>query len=317
MNCFEGKISIRGLCDEDEAMFYLDDIGIGLYMASKISDEKYISGKNLIKKKIEQAWNDTLNDIDIKGFKFNKTLSDVEVGLNSENTLDVVGFKGQSYTKDKLCNLTKFYINTISINLDSGGASTVKIIENGIEEVLFDGILLDGINLITVNRKFDNFQILYDTTNVVPYSGSNYINDSSDCGCGGRRFFNVVGVDSTSQSYGLIVELQVRCDLEKYLCKFIDKIASAVRYKAGALIWKEVFDSNRFNDLVNLKREDAITQMAWMDSNFNLLKFDPATETNYQPKGMYQQELKKVNIPLPKCNCCMECSGDKYLISLP
>ena len=37
MNCIKDIISIRGLCSNDTAKYYLDDIGISLLSASKIA----------------------------------------------------------------------------------------------------------------------------------------------------------------------------------------------------------------------------------------------------------------------------------------
>lgn len=41
-------ISIRGLCSNDTAKYYLDDIGISLLSASKIADERYGLGRKMI-----------------------------------------------------------------------------------------------------------------------------------------------------------------------------------------------------------------------------------------------------------------------------
>ena len=80
MNCIKDIISIRGLCSNDTAKYYLDDIGISLLSASKIADERYVSGRKMIETKINQAWEMAFNDITFDGFISNKILLDSDVG---------------------------------------------------------------------------------------------------------------------------------------------------------------------------------------------------------------------------------------------
>lgn len=314
--CYEGLISIRGLCAEDTAKYYLDDIGISLLVAANTADEKYGTGKKLIEAKIKQAWEDAFNDIQFKGLEVSKTLNDVEIGVNSENGLPTYsGFRGLKYKLDKNCKLSRFFIHKITLAVKIGGQTSIIIRQNGVDKTVFTGIIPDGEQVeITYNDYVeDSFQILADNTNLQVYSGTT----ATTCNCRDKMNFTVTGSDDTNQNFGIITEIQVRCDKSKYLCKYADKIATAVRYKAAALVWKEIDESNRINDLLTIKKDDAVMRMAWLDSTFNLIKYDPAVEKTYTPKGVYQLELAKLNIPIPKCPCCLECASDGYTMVLP
>lgn len=311
--CFDGIISIRGLCTTDSAKYYLDDIGIGITLAAKAADDKYRTGKNLIEAKINQAWEAVVKDIKIKDFKFDKVLNDTIVGESGEDSLAASAeFRGQKFTLNKGCKLVKFFIHKVSVCVVTGGETTIKIKTATGETEIYSGTLEDNTTTeIVVNELFPDFQILVDNTNIEVCSGKN----TFDCSCE-HRHFTVTGHDGTSENYGITTDLQVRCDLTDYLCKYADKLAYAVQYKAAALIWKEIRDTNRMNNILDMQSDKAVAEMAWLDSSFNLLQYDPATDSNYTPKGMYQKELEKINIPIPKCKCCMECESDSYSYSI-
>ena len=302
MNCIKDSISIRGLCSNDTAKYYLDDIGISLLSASKIADERYGSGRKMIETKINQAWEMAFNDITFDGFISNKILLDSDVGDVSDNTVSIVGTNNLKLSlSDKCKPLSRIFINKIIVNVASGGTTIIKL--NGSE--MYNATTLDNdIITISINDYIPDNSIISIGGDFIPYS---VINDS------GSNLFSI----NNSELFGITIQLQIRCDNREYLCRFADKIAVAVQYKASALIWKEVMDSNRFNDFLSIKKDVAVAQMAWLDSDYNLLKYDPATESTYSPKGMYQKELKKLNIPVPNCPCCMECGGDRYTMVLP
>lgn len=315
MACYDGLISIKGLCTETtNTLFWLDDIGISLVMAAHTASGSYTTGKNLIERKIEQGWRETFNDIQFKGMNANKILNEDTVGVNSEDTLAAfTGFKGMSFELYEGCSLARFYISKITLSVVTGGATSIKLTQGTTVTTIYTGTPTDNTEVeVILNQYVDDFSVTVDGTSIAVLSGS----ISSEC-CNGSKYYTATSTGTAGQNYGLQVEMQVRCDKDRHTCKFVDKIASAARYKIGGLIWKEVRDSNAFNDLLNIKKADAITMAAWMDSSFNLLKYDPAAETTYQPKGMYQQEMKNLNIPVPKCKCCLECAGDSYRISLP
>lgn len=308
MKCFENLIGIRGICDTNYK-YYLDDYGVSLKTLSKTADSKFISGKNLALSKIKQAWSEVISDIKIGGYKANKILSNSIIGTFTENAVNHVGFNGISFELTN-CSLTSFYLKKIELYVVDGGETTIKIIENGTESILFTGII-DSNSIFQLNIDSyisDDFQILVDGTNITVYESTTNLYK------GDMLYYNISNIN-----YGLRIYLQVRCYLYSYLCDYADLLVNAVIYKALALIWKEVLDSDRFNDFLNIKRgennENAITQLAWLDSTFNLLKYDLSSKG--VEAGMYQLELEKINLPIPKCNCCLECSKDSYILAIP
>ncbi len=317
--CYDGIISIRGLCSGDTAKYFLDDYGISLLLAANAADEKFKNGKKLIESKIDQAWKQVFRDIQFKGLDANKILNDVEVGkVSDEELTGVTGFKGVKFTLKKGCKLSRHYLYKVSVSVHTGGSSTViKLVQNGEDSVLYTGVPDSGdtVEIVVNDWVEDTFKILVDTTNISVYSGTTYVTNTHP----EALKFTVESTDTSlpGQNFGIVADMQVRCDKYKYLCKFTDVIAQAVVYKAAAMFWKEISDTNRFNDLIEIKKDKAVPEMAWLDSTYNLLQYDPAVEITYAPKGMYQKELEKINIPLPSCACCLECNQDRYQMVLP
>ena len=309
--CYSGIIGINGLCENKTYKVVLDSLGISLFKASKIADERYITGKRLIEEKINEAWKDTFKDITFNGFEANKILSVVEVGEAKENILPPnAGYFGLKLSQFQGCSkLSRIYISNIYIHTKVGGETSIILKRNGQELFRQDFTAQDEtIAEIAFNDYVDDItEILIDRTNISVYDTT--ISTSCDCQS------HLLKVDGDGN--GLTLDVQIRCDKTAYLCQFVDKIADAVKYKATAMILHEVYSSTRFNDVINIERENAIEKMAWLDSTYNLLKYDPGTDSSYRPQGMYQKELKKINIPTPKCKCCMYCKSDGYNMVLP
>lgn len=313
MKCYDDLIGVRGLCDDKVYKYYLDDYGIGLKQLTKTSDDKFISGKKLFETKIEQAWTSVFSDVQINGLKSNKILSTSIIGKITNDEFAFTGLQGIEFNALE-CELTSFYLKRIKLYIKQGGETQIVIRVDGVDTVIYDDVVAsDSVILLNYNDYIkSDFSILVLGDNITVYDGTT----SYTCDCK-RNYYTV----SPTKNYGLVVDLQVRCNPYEYLCNYVDLLAIPAIYKLMALLWKESLDSNRFNDFLNIKlgenKENAITNLAWLDNTYNLLKYDiQATKFNTE-KGMYQIELEKVNIPIPDCPCCLECNGTHYKLSIP
>jgi hypothetical protein len=137
---------------------------------------------------------------------------------------------------------------------------------------------------------------------------SNYENDTCSCSC---QFYKI-----DTYGNGLDVDLQVRCDKSKHLCKFTDILAPAVIASILGQFWFKVHTTNRANEHKIFKDVDAISMMAYYNSDY--LAMVQSDGKGVTKEGQYQMEISKINIPLPKCTCCLECEGSiVYEISIP
>lgn len=316
MNCYDNLISIRGLCEPEQARFYLDDYGMSLRSISKIADERFVTGKRLVSTIIERAWRDVLRDIRFDGFKSNLTLTDSLVGVVGTSGYSN-GLQGILFTLDKSCTLGRFFVSSIFIHVKTGGSLVLTLIEGASTTTLYnDAVSNETIYEIRVGRFVsDSFSLMIDTTNCEVYRSS--LSDDS-CGCDHYAVSSTEG----GNGFGIQFQLQVRCDIEKHLCKFVDVIATAVIYKSLALLWHEAALSTRLNDFLTLgKKEEAYKWIGYYDSSLNVFKYDENKAfvggTVKVAQGQYQLELEKIKLPVPKCRCCMECDGNNYSITIP
>jgi len=312
MACTDNIVSIRGLCDTTPALYYLDDVGISLVTAAKIADERYANGRQLVQRMIDLAWDDTFQDILIDGFQANKILNADTIGVYTTDTETATGYQGMTFTLSDDCPLLRFYLASVKLKVSVGGVTVIRLISGGVTTTLYSDTPANDELVTVYYNDFveDGWQIQVLMTNITVYTSTN---TTTDCDCTGAYY------TTTGDTYGMQIAMQVKCDKENYLCQFVRPIGKAVLYKAAAKIYKEVLDSMRFNDVLNIKKENAIRELAWLDSTYNLIKYDPSFDNKHYAIGMYQHELAKISIPVPNCPCCLECEEpNQYIpVSLP
>ena len=318
--CYDNIIGIRGYCEATNTKYYLDDYGISLKSLVKSADERFITGKRLFESIIKRAWRDVFLDISFDGFKANEVLSHSTIGININTSMpSMAGLNGIILTLDKHCSLGRLYVSIISLSVEVGGNTDIYIVNNGVSQLIHTGAVANNSVLELQGNDFvsDSFSVLVDTSNIQVSKGSIA---EQDCGC----TYNYISVASTdgSNNFGLTVDVQVRCNIDKHLCKFADVLAMAVIYKALGLLWFEVMLSKRLNDYINnATKEESMQLVGFYDSSINIFQYLPdKTYVGGRPNvalGQYQIEMAKINIPKPKCSCCIECKDNNYSISIP
>lgn len=301
--CFKDFIGIKGLCENAEKHKYLlDDIGIGLQSASKTADAKFINGAELVNRKIKQAWQMVLRDLQDGKFKYrkivcSKTFKGKEGGQISGGVISLSKRKSL-YTA----------IQLMDVSINAVGAWSI-VFSDGLTSETITG---SGAGNIDVPLKFygDTLQITV-TGQVI----SNKVERECCEGCN----FEIKG----NELYGLSFTAIERCEYDAYFCIYADIIAPAVLYKTGALILKELYDSDRINDFKIMRKETLQIQMSYLDSDLNLFAYDNQVTTGDRATikvkdGMYQKELERVKklLPTPNDGFCVSCMKSKYQISI-
>jgi len=291
--CFD-IIGIKGLCPGKTYTHYLDDHGFSLQSMAKVTDERFKNGAEMLQSILDRAWADTLLEITFNGVDSSKILSENEIGEFTTETF--TGTVELPFKVSKTCKLVQFLFQKVVLKAVTGGDLKVELINSDETDVLYDGEIEDGKQISISKIKWTNdFSIRVTTTAVLLKT-----NITSECGCN----HNYVSVPSDISP--IKIEFLVRCNKEKYLCRFADIIAPAVIHKALGLAWYEVFTTNRFSEFQLFKKEEAPAQMLFHDSNYkNLLEGESVRYT----KGQYQKKMELItaSIPAPKCNCCNEC----------
>lgn len=322
MACYDNLVTVRGLCDTStNSLFYLDDLGISLKGAAAAADERNVTGRQLIERKIAQAWEEVYSDISFQGYKAGSIVWGGTIGENTdEYEATGGGWKGLNFEIDDHCPLSQAFLHKVTVCFQAASPSatvSVRLIDGSTTTTLYSGEQTGTSKEILVNQFVENqdFQIQVNTTDLAVCAGAVSTADCDNCY---SNWLTITGDDS--KNWGLVAEISLLCRPNRYLCKYNGILAKPVWYKAAALVYKEFIMSTRLNDYLTIKagieNKETITQMAWLDSTMNLYNFDPEGKKDY-PEGKYQMEMKKINVPLPGCKCCIECRGSSYQITIP
>ena len=298
MACWTNLIGVKN-CGK-EYSYYLDNYNLSLTDLAKIADEKHYTGQNLLDSFIDIAWQKVINDIKIKGYDFNKILEDISLEVNGNNpTVIVGGTHDVSFKLGKCCKTVSYYLNSIKPNIKTDGLLKILLIDNDGTTTLFDGTT-NGSQTININKWVSgDFILRVDLTQVGSATLNSSIFNQNICECSCAMY------EIDQYANGLDICVQIRCDKSKHLCKYVDLLVPmAINHILGQF-WFKVHTSNRANDHKIFKDVDALSQMAFYNSEYlAMVQFESKTVIK---EGQYQIEMNSLNLPLPKCNCCLEC----------
>lgn len=103
--CIEDLVDVQNPCKEQSnVVFFLDNLGIGLGDASKIADEKFQTGANLVSQKIKQAVHFVISELTVNIYKDDDTTCDIDTIIcdNSEKIAEAVQYKAAAYIFQEL-----------------------------------------------------------------------------------------------------------------------------------------------------------------------------------------------------------------------
>ena len=317
LNCITELIGVKGSCSNPERVkYFLDNYGISLKVAANTADEKHMRGIDLINSKIDLAYDETLDLLMANGFDLKNVASQVVLGshgaLLEETPLN--GSETIIISNRKHCPLVVPKVVELSIC----GRGEVGILID--DEPIFSGEI-DGIK--TINYFGFANEIKIAGNEFYPCKSEKGISCQCKClpGSAGRN--HLFWESTNNQMNGLMMTIQASCDKERLTCMYRDKVAKAVIYKAVAMIYVAMYESNRFNDFIAYNQEKALILAAKNDSSENLHAYDDksvsfTSDVKVRP-GKFQQQMKQLNkiIVAPKKGCCTECSGSQYLIAKP
>jgi hypothetical protein len=109
--------------------------------------------------------------------------------------------------------------------------------------VLFDGdVEAETSYTISVNSVMPDIFTISITTDAELYQHIG----SSTCGCGQVSHYSITSSDGNSNSF-FKTTFQVRCDIGKHLCRFIDKLVPAIIYRTLGKIYFQAYTTDAFN----------------------------------------------------------------------
>ncbi len=268
-NCLENYIGIRGLCNDTipASGLYLNDLqSISLKMLSNIADGEQKDFTGVFNEITTRAFNEFESDVMVrtqKYFNTNVLLENNITGYYKEPYEAVSGstdFKGVAIElRESISKYLSIYINTVQIYLDAPATKDI-FIYNTLDGSLMDTISFDGVegmNRVNINKSYPtygqntNIFICYDGDSTNSISVDN-IDDSSTAIIRGAKVSNASSVIDSNlvydgDSYGVVVDYNIRCDISEFICSSRDLFKYALLYKMGSAVMFERLASTRMN----------------------------------------------------------------------
>lgn len=322
MDCFDNYIGLRGYCSDQtpESGMWINDLsGIDLKMMSNILDADGKDYKTFWEQMYARTLNELQSDVLVKAQEYFNTnillqnaitsyYTDPYETVNSSNE-----YKGSTIEIDY--NTSKYlsvFVNHVQLYLNSSANGNIYIYNmmNGmlLDTVSFEGT--EGSNIIQINKNYNTYG--QETKIFVCYDGSVSGSIKSDmwdlddlASVRGAKIAKT-GTPLTSNltydgdSYGLIVNFNLKCDISEFICTSKDLFKMALYYKLGANIQFERLTSNRLNKYTIQKTKEEIKDL-WQE---------------YQDKYDANLAATLNNLDMNNDNICFSCNkrrNYKYL----
>ena len=267
--CLNNYIGLRGLCSDTvpSSGLYINDLqSISLKMLANIANEEQKDFIGLYSEVYTRALNEFESDVMIrmqKYFNTNVLLENDITGYYNE-PYEVVSsstdYKGVSIElRDNISKYLSVYVNTVQIYLDADATHEIYVY-NTLDGSLLDTISFvgtEGMNRVNINKSYPtygqntNIFICYNGTSVnsVSVDNSDYSNNAIIRGAKVPTASSVIDSNLVydGDSYGLVVDYNIRCDISEFICSSRDLFKFALLYKIGAAIMFERSTSTRLN----------------------------------------------------------------------
>lgn len=286
--CLDGMVAVSvDMCEEaPQARYFVNDLtGITVKKAGKAANEEVKTGYNLLIRKIEQAKRDMVADVltnigikaSGKAIRNNSTAGYLNRGAAIDTA--AAGYKGVIFRIH-----SHDYVELQINNFRLWSPATVSAVQFKVIDLLTGDTLktvtadvVTGINNVAVNytvvcTKRDNYYALVFDSSLFNTYTTRFASDSCcpvsayDCGAGvsveSGLWPSTGGINyntklSSVGSHGMSIDYSLMCSAESFVCRNAQMFASALQYKAAALVMMEMRFSTRLNGLTQMTKEGA------------------------------------------------------------
>lgn len=290
--CLTNYIGIRGLCTDSnpESGLYINDLqSVSIKNLASLATAEQKNFQGVYNEITTRALNEFESDVMNKAQKFFRTnvlIENDKTGFFKEpyeNVNASAEYKGVSIELRKnISNYLSVYINTAQIYLKADGTRKI-FIYNSLDGSLMDTIEFEGkkgMNRVMINKSYPtygqhtNIFVCYNGTAIDSISVEN--NDLSKTaiirGAKVSTASSVLDSNFTfdGDSYGLVLDYNVKCDISEFICSSRDAFKFALWYKFGASIMFDRLDSDRMNKFTLNKTASEIKELyRFYDTKYN------------------------------------------------
>lgn len=300
-------------CTDPESNLFLnrDLPGITLKSVASINPEAWQSGAQFMKDctilAARHVFDEFANELQ-PYFDFRNIVETRELRVFKTSLNGVSATERGIVVKRWRSEAARLFIESVFINVESGGSATIKIIDGShTEEKTVD--LDAGINEILFEYKAESEQvkIVFDQTGFQTFDGAwNRTGSCSSCGGSSGKGIYVTGWNGTQESsntYGVGVKVHAQCYEENILCSLLPKMYFLMLYKSGILVLKERIATDRINHIAIFGREKAEELLADYEATY---------------KEKYAMLVKSAyNYLMSTKGECVKCNNIRYVQSTP
>lgn len=325
LTCLDNYIGLRGTCSDVTPVSgrYINDLpGVDLKMISNLSNEEQADYQGVWDEIYRRSLNELESDVSVrmqKYFKKSQLLENRQAGyLLSPAVTEPASaeYKGVALTYYGT-KYTSVFINEVGLYLSSGGSVTVKVFDYRtgatLDTLSFTGVV--GMNYFQVNKEYFCYGqkaqlfICYDATATASQESDVYFPDDREDGVSMIRgakistATSVVEANMTfvANTYGLSVNYNVQCSMNRLICSIKDLLVSPLYYKLAEQLLLERSMSQRLNKytLFNAERADEL-------------------RADYIAKYIQALDSTLMEVEPVADGECIECEKERtYLYSLP
>lgn len=304
-------------CQNPESGLFINDIpGISLKAASKIANEEFHTGNNLIKSKIDLAIKlvfDEFTQSISNYYNFNSIIETRELNNFSDTTYQPANLDRGLILKRWRSELAQIYIESIYIKVNTTIQTIVKIIDGEITKEFTVDLVAGQTKELFVNYRAESEQVkilmndeLIETYACKPLQNSSFNFGCGSCGSKNRSNFFITGWNGTaeeSKCFGIGVKAYVQCYEENVICGIIPRMYFLIWYRSGIEFLNEYINSDRLNNYTLFNKESAkkLRDELWDEYK---------ERNNAFTKSIYNY-LKSTK------GECIVCYGNKYIESHP
>jgi hypothetical protein len=317
MTCLEDYIGVGVNCQTEISVSgkYLTDLaGVTLQNIDAVANANQLSFHGVFsdvkKRAISRLSKDVLSYMKTQ-YNLKKVLQTYTTGGELGETVSSLnkkqGVQIQSY--DCESELLRFHVSKIYLYALEVAETTITIHSN--EVLLYTKTFTTSIgwNEIYVNRTFDilDLVIAYDSAPFADVKSLVFDNNLCDCDCTdcdnvlkkAIQYDTITDVEQATNTYGLKVDVSLRCSYDAVLCANVDIYADAYLYALGMELMRERIYSDRVNRFTTVDKKRAEELLVLFTDDYN---------------QFLQTANDSIRLENDLCIECLEASGVEYVM---
>jgi hypothetical protein len=262
-SCLENFIGVKCLSTDPKSGLWINDLeGINIRMAADIADSGYMSGLQLLEKKIEFATELVMQELSgylLPYFRINSAIDEMKLGEYNSNYLPAASFDRGLKIVTKNTRMMRLFVGEVKIRIQQANFSHSFQIVDGLYSTSFSFTTdANGEASVFANymSKSREIYILMDNTSINVAD----TDVKAGCSCSSKSSQFILangwgGSNVSSNAFGVMAQITAECKTDELMCIIAPHLRFPILYKSGFEIVKEAKATDRLNSVTLLDEE--------------------------------------------------------------